>query len=224
MRSMMAASSSFGSSGFLDFVMQDHPATQQIYALIGRIATAWSEVELLWYLIFTVLMEETPREKVDVVYFQWDTNAKQRELIQAMADVAYPVGKDDRPHPMRRRLGQLHATTNDLAGLRNAAIHAILQVPISGAALHYGDDDFRILKGVNPRKPNKLAGRRVRDQLADTLSRIEKLAADLGEARDAIAPKLDVPPDMIAALRKLGFQVPPWIVERQADPAGPKRS
>jgi hypothetical protein len=205
--------------------MKDHPAVKEVYALIGRIATTWSEVELYWYLIFTTLLPNTERSVVDAIYFQWDTFAKQREMVLGAALAAYPLTKAGHKHPKYRRLGQLQAKTNDAAGNRNAAVHAMLNIPVSGAHLLYQEEDFIIRKSPNPRKPNKLAGKApLRKELLAIVAEVDDLRDELRSYLDEVSPKFEAPPDMIAALRRLGFQVPPWIVERPANRADPKAS
>jgi hypothetical protein len=206
------------------FVMQSNaPELRRIYELIGEIATSYSMVELLWYLIFTAIMQETPRTQVDAVFFQWDTSAKQRELIIAVADAAYPSDKDGRPHRLRRRLGKLYAATQEAAGDRNAAIHAVINAPRTIAQALLGQ--YSIAPGVNPRKPNKLAGKQdVEAELMRSLLRITQLILELEDFREAISPRTTIPQELAEELRKQGFQVPKGIVVTPSLPSDPKAS
>lgn len=195
------------------------PQLRRIYELIGEIAISWSEVELLWYLIFTTLMPQASRAQIDAIFFQWDTSAKQRELVLAVADATYPNDKRGRPHPMRRRIGQLNAATQVAAGDRNAAIHAVINPPQTMAAVLQGL--YTVQPGSNPRKRNKLAGKKLEEELTRSAASMNKLSADLRYFLDTISPKLEVRPEMIESLHRLGFQVPNWIAQTPNRPTDP---
>jgi hypothetical protein len=105
--------------------MKNLTPKQRAYLLIGDIATSWSEVEALWYLIFTLVMKDTPRKITDAIYFQTDYGPHQRALILAAAEAAYPPDrKTKRPHPTRKKIGQLNAATEKLVGKRNQSMPA----------------------------------------------------------------------------------------------------
>ena len=199
--------------------MASDPHLRRIYELIGEIATSWSEAELLWYLIFTTLIPQATRAQIDAIFFQWDTSAKQRELILAVADATYPNDKRGRPHLTRRRIGQLNAATQIAAGHRNAAIHAVINAPQTMAAALQGF--YTVQPGSNPRRRNKLAGKKLVDELTNSVAVISSLNADLRGFLDTTSPKVEAVPELIEALRKLGFQVPSWMVERPSPPTDP---
>ncbi len=97
---------------------------KEIYALIGAIALHWSEVEELWYLIFTGLMADTPREQTDAIFFLFETGKRQRDLIISVAKATFKPDKQNRPHKTMRQIGQLINKTETLSPKRNAAVHA----------------------------------------------------------------------------------------------------
>lgn len=197
-----------------------HPHLRRIYELKGEIASSWSEVEVLWFLIFTAIMEKTPREQATAVFFMFETSAKQRDLIKAVADATYPKDRAGRKHPTRKRIGQLIAATNDAAGNRNAAIHANITTAQSMASILKGE--YYATPGMNPGRPSKLAGKSLEDELSKTVSEIAELINNLHSLRDHIAPKLEVSPELIAGLRKLGLLGPSWIIETQTDQVDPQ--
>src|SRR5690606_20441360 len=85
--------------------------------LVGLTAIFWNRVELLWYLIYTGLLHESPRTKVDRVYQYFITGAAKREFTLHLAEVALP----DEQLEWAKRLAD---RTGELAGLRNAVVHA----------------------------------------------------------------------------------------------------
>src|SRR5215208_5152306 len=175
-----------------------HAKEAEAYQLIGQIATGWSAVETLWYLIFTGLVGETPRPKVDAIFFQFETGAAQRKMIMAVADATYPPDPHNRPHPLRRRLGQLHDQTLGAAGRRNAAVHAEL---VEAYADHTMQERvIRVAGGSNPQKRNRLAGVEVLPELQRTVQEIEQLTSSLEDFLDTIVPKREIPSGLAEAL------------------------
>lgn len=177
-----------------------------VYQLIGQIASSWSEVEGLWYLIFTGLMRETPRLQVDSIFFMFDSSASQRALIMGVADVTYPKTKRGTIHPLRRKLGQLNARSCDLAGLRNASIH--------GRVMEAYEDHTmakltpRIAPGDNAKRRNPLAGKELIAELQGISNDIASLVSDLANFLDTISPKIEITRELQNALDKLGSQDP----------------
>ncbi|WP_374397714.1 hypothetical protein [Sphingopyxis sp.] len=112
------------------------PVIRRIYELVGEATTAWNQVETLWYLIFTGLMDRTERAKVDAIFSMFQTGALQRQLIMTVAPIAlkFEVSELRRRNPehhvrrrMLREIGRLNAKTNDLAGHRNATVHTAFE-------------------------------------------------------------------------------------------------
>ena len=221
----MKRSSAPGSSSIsvLDFFAMSHQEEEQrILALVGDVATSWSQVELFWYLIFTTLMPETPRAQVDAIFFMFETAKRQRELVLKMADVVYPNDKNGHRHKLNKRLGQLNALTDEALADRNAAVHG--QFYLTPALGQLAPAYFRIAPGSNPYKKNKFAGKNVEASLRGSLSKINDLNRALGDHLDETTPKSEVVPELIEALQKQGFQVPKWMVPRKSPPDEPTKT
>lgn len=157
---------------------------REIYELVGELTTTWNQAEELWYLCFTGLMRETPREQVDTVYNFLQTGAQQRQLTLAVADAALPFDKvswkrDDKQRQaskLRKRIGKINADTNDLAGKRNAYVHAAFEIP-----------DYLInpvLVAIAPSRPTKLTGPDYAAGLRQILLKLQILICDLADLRD----------------------------------------
>lgn len=95
----------------------------RVHTIVGRITTEFSEIELLWYLIFTCLLGSTPRTAVDAIFNNLKTGAQQRQM---MLDVATAIldNKSDLYKSIKERVEQ----TKILAGRRNDAVHSIIQI------------------------------------------------------------------------------------------------
>jgi hypothetical protein len=183
------------------------PEISQVHQLIGQISTAWSEVEGLWYLIFTCLMPGARRDQIDAIFFLFETSRAQRALILTVSDVLYPPNKHTKtPHKIRKRIGELNAKTEELAGLRNAAIHGRLIEAYEDHTLQKLTP--RIAPGSNRKKRNRLAGRELTSALQEISAQIVELAKDLERFLDTIAPEVEIPKELQEALDKLGLQAP----------------
>lgn len=203
-------------SGFGFLVMVHQQEEQKLLALVGDIATSWSQVELYWYLIFTTLMPETPRAQVDAIFFMFDTGKRQRELVMKMADIVYPNDQNGHRHKLNKRLGQLNALTDEASGDRNAAVHG--QFYLTPSLGHLAPAYFRISPGSNPYKKNKFAGQNVETSLLGAIAKVNDLNRALKDHLEKTIPKSEVSPELIEALQKQGFQVPTWMVARKSPP------
>jgi hypothetical protein len=158
----------------------------RIYELVGESTTRWNQVEELWYLIFTALMHEADRAKVDVIYDVFHAGALQRQLIMAVAAVAlkFDVREARRRNPehrlrrcLLRRLGQLHARTNALAGRRNAVVHSAFEL---GGGL---GNPWQTV-AIGPHKRSKIADEDHLPYLIHLTEDATLLAYDLADLRD----------------------------------------
>jgi hypothetical protein len=171
------------------------------YQLIGQIASNWVEVEGLWYLIFTCLMRETPRQQADAKFFKLGTSALQRDLVMRVAEAVYPKTDGGVPHPMIEKLGQLNARSRDLAGFRNAAIH--------GRLLEAYEDHTmakltpRMAPGGNAKRSNRLAGKDLIAELQKVLNELCGLISELEAFLDTISPRLKIEQELQQAIDKL---------------------
>jgi hypothetical protein len=91
----------------------------RVHTLVGRIATEFNSIEMLWYLIFTGLLAETPRSAVDAIFNQHKSGAAQRQLILDVTAALLPETSD-----LRKSIERLCARTRELSGRRNAVIHS----------------------------------------------------------------------------------------------------
>jgi hypothetical protein len=129
-----------------------NPILREIYELVGEATTAWNQVEELWYLIFTVLMHDTQREKADAIYDQFNAGSQQRELTMRIAPIAlaHDPNSDDPEQVTRAKLLASLKTfperTRTLATRRNAVMHS--------AFLQLGGP-FQIV-AMSPHKASKL--------------------------------------------------------------------
>ena len=149
------------------------PQVQRILELIGLVTTSWNEVESLWYLIYTCLLHEAPRKKVDQIYKQFQPGSAQRQFVMALADVAFSSEPE-----FRKETGKLNAETNKIASLRNNVIHGLYWFdPLNGPA------GLRVAPmGSMRRKPNPLA--KVRKELERELTSIFERIDSLSKRPD----------------------------------------
>ena len=160
---------------------------------IGEIAVSWSKLELYWFQLFKCLVPSIPNDVVATIYFHNETNKGQRTLLMAVADAVYPKDKNGHYPKLRKRIGQLNATTNELSGFRNAAIHAEL-VPVM-RQIRRGDlltniHSFSVAPGANPKRKNRLSNANdLIEELRETARKIDDLIADLGCLLDDMTPK-----------------------------------
>jgi hypothetical protein len=141
---------------------------------------------------------------VDAAFFLLVTSGSQRKLIMAVAEAAYPPDEHQRPHPLKKRIGQLNARTDTLAADRNAAIHAELLVAYTDHTKK--ERTLAVAPGSNTKKRNSFAGTNVEQELQRTVREIAALISDLEGFLDTIAPKLELPPALAEALARLGSQ------------------
>ncbi|MCF8469330.1 MAG: hypothetical protein K9G30_00950 [Parvibaculum sp.] len=151
-----------------------------ILSLVGQATMNWNEIDQIWYLIFTCLMHETPRDKTDAIFSQFLTAKAQRELILTVA--AHALKK----HPRyKTRIGQLAAKTNDLSGIRNAIVHGAYRFdPLNGPPY------VRISpKTVASKKANRLAGKDLEREITAHIVDVQSFIADLDEFRMELIEK-----------------------------------
>jgi hypothetical protein len=96
---------------------------RKIYEMIGEISTIVSSIDSRWYLLFTSIMHQTPREVVDAIINVQKTGEGQRQTIMAAASTTFPAGSEE-----LKIIGQLKARTDAVTGRRNAAIHTVIDI------------------------------------------------------------------------------------------------
>jgi hypothetical protein len=177
------------------------PEIRVAYEMLGRIAAEWSEIELLWELVFTCILHEAPRAKIDIILRQFQIGAAQRQMIMAVADVAFAVRSYE-----RTEVGVLYAMTNDVRGWRNAAIHGWYVFDPLNSRI-----GLRVAPGTRS-QPNRLAKEQLDEALPGVLKRIRELSTRLNAFRmhlaqqwlppDKRVPDLSMPPEMQKALER----------------------
>jgi len=159
-----------------------NPKLRRIYEIVGEATTIWNEVEELWYLIFTCLMRETERAKVDAIYDMFTASALQRQLVMKVAPIALAfevpeLKRRNQEHHMRRRLlrrvGQLYSQTNEISGRRNAVVHTAFEEA----------GQFQI-GARSPHKPSKLRDEDHLKYLGELIQDTMLLVIELAELRD----------------------------------------
>jgi hypothetical protein len=153
------------------------------YEMLGRIASEWSETELLWELIFTCVLHEAPRGKIDVILREFQTGAAQRQMIMAVADVAFTARSYE-----REEIGTLYAMTNEVRGWRNAAIHGWYVFDPLNSRI-----GLKVAPGSRSR-PNRLTKEQLDEALPGVLKRIRELVERLNAFRIHLAQRW-LPPD-----------------------------
>jgi hypothetical protein len=139
---------------------------RRIHELVGQLATEVSDIDLGWYLLFTCIMHQTPREITDAIINVHKTGEGQRQTIMATAKAVFPDGSDE-----LKFIGQFKARTDELIGRRNAAIHSIIAI-----------GNFIIppqIIAAGTSKPSKLAGKDIERELESCLIEAEFLAHTL---------------------------------------------
>lgn len=171
---------------FLELAMTDfrqrvfaQPQVKQICELLGILCVSWNDIELSWYLIYTCLAHEAPREKLDAVFQQFQTGASQRKMIADLADKTF-----DAKSPFRTRIGQLIAVSHDLSGERNAFVHGEYTIRTieerAGISLSIAPG------GNHKKKPNKMAGKDIEREMKECIERMNQHADQLSEFRDIL--------------------------------------
>lgn len=162
----------------------------RLHTLIGRIATDFSSVEGLWYLIFTCLLPGAHRPAVDAIFNRVRGGRQQRELVLSVAESALAT--------QPRLLESVRANvinTNKAADRRNAAIHSIIHVS------HYTIPPRIAAMGISKR--SKLADKDITAEIADLYRTIVVLEIDVERLRlDAIEGASAVPPAHMPSLRQ----------------------
>jgi hypothetical protein len=150
----------------------------RIYALIGEIATEFNNVEMLWYLIFTGLIHQTPRTAADAIFNQHKTGGGQRELIRAVATAVLPKNPDGTDGVLFERLVKLRGKTNEIAGRRNPVMHSMIYVA-----------DFIVpprISAAGTSKRSALADKEIESELTTLLADIEYHGLEVEDLRICI--------------------------------------
>jgi hypothetical protein len=178
----------------------------RLYLLIGRIATEFSQIETIWYLVFTGLIHPTPRRAADAIFHQMRTGHQQRKMIVAIAEATLPEGSQ-----LFLLIKELAAKTGAIAERRNATMHSGLYIFEAAIPPHIA------AMGISKRSP--LADKNIANELTDLYRAATHLQLDMQELRfqvlRSVDPKSNLPANLaIIAAERLS------LVERlDNDPA-----
>lgn len=138
--------------------------------LVGRIATEFSEIETLWYLIFTCLLNTATRQVADAIFNQFKTGAQQRQMI---IDVAAAALAPDLP--LLISIKTLCEQTKTLAGRRNAAVHSIIDIVDAAIPPYIG--------AGGSSKPSKIKPGQVETEVVEIYKTVKLHLLDMHELR-----------------------------------------
>lgn len=155
------------------------PRINHILSLVGGLTMKWNEAELVWFLIYTGLVYQLPRDVAEAIFKRHATGNGQRELILSVARVAL------KGHPeILQFLDSARKETNNLAIERNDIIH--------GDYMHAAEDfrtppellEVRIAPGgSHTRRKNVFAGEVLDSAIPPLIDDIQKLINQLDHAR-----------------------------------------
>ena len=149
----------------------DKHHVDRLYLLVGRIATDFSSIEQLWYLIFTCVLNTTPRDIADVIFSQFKTGRQQRQLILELINCFFL----DPKHPLKLEIQDLAEQTKLAANRRNDAVHSIIQF------LGFVVPPRVIAQGIFKR--NKLSDKQIEPELCDLYRTVARLEMKIQELR-----------------------------------------
>ena len=168
---------------------------RRIYELVGQLSTEVTDIELGWYLLFTCLVPQTPREVVDAIINVHKTGEGQRQTIMAVARSVFPDGSDE-----LKFIGLLKERTDVLVGRRNAAIHCIIDIG------HYVVPPRIVVAGVAKR--SKLADLDVEEELQSCLRAAGPITAAITSFMDGLDSQGKASPALIRPRLKAGWKNP----------------
>jgi len=140
----------------------------QIHTIVGRIATEFSEIEMLWYLIFTCLLGNTPREARDAIFNNLKSGAQQRQLILDIAAAVLDNNSD-----FYKSIKKLVEQTKILAGRRNDAVHSIIDIFPAAIPPHI------MAGGIS--KPSRLNAKQIGPEIAHIYHAMVHLLSEKSE-------------------------------------------
>lgn len=142
----------------------------RVHMLVGRIATEFSEIETLWYLIFTCLLNTTARPVVDAIFNQFKTGAQQRQMIIDVAAASLAPSL-----PLLISIKALCEQTKTLAGRRNAAVHSIIDIVDVAIPPYIG--------AGGSSKPSKITPGQVETEVVEIYKTMMRHSLDMHELR-----------------------------------------
>jgi hypothetical protein len=146
-------------------------------ALIGHLNTEWNDIEHTWYVMYSLLMHQTPKNVRDAIFKLSNTGSAQRKLVMTVANQML----DGSPElvALRKELGKACDSTDTVSKSRNAVVHG--QYRLTNGSL-------MIIVGDEMGKPNKLANKPLKPELERVQREMEILRVN---AIDGIWGKLN---------------------------------
>jgi hypothetical protein len=168
---------------------------RKIYELVGELSTHVANIDLGWYLLFTCLMPQSPRQLVDAIINVHRTGEGQRQTVMAVVATLYPDDSE-----IRAWLSKLKAQTDNVVSRRNAAVHSVIDIA------HFIIPPRIVAAGTS--KPSKLRDKDIELELADCI----KTAKHLAQAIQVFIDSLDTTGQPSPALKcpklKVGSTLP----------------
>lgn len=155
-----------------------NPQLRQTLQRVGQITVCWNDIEQNWYLIYTILVHELPRNKADVMYRQFRTSAAQREFIQHIAGVAFDAETD-----LLKAIGKLKTRTDEIAGMRRDVAHADFGYEVDDMEHPMQSVDLRVAPGSRSLKPNRYAGKKLSNELVSVINAMRVHERELEDFR-----------------------------------------
>lgn len=167
---------------------------RRVHELIGQLTSKVSEIDTLWYLIFTCLMHQTPRAIADAIVNVHRTGEGQRQPILAVAAVVFPRGS-----AAIKFLGQLKQRTDEIASRRAAAVHSVISIQgVPGQRVH--------ARGIT--KPSKLAGKDIEADLVACIADSDTVIDAAGSFLSALSSFEQPSPALKSPQLKDGWKNP----------------
>jgi hypothetical protein len=162
----------------------------RLYLLIGRIATDFSSIETIWYLIFTALIHQTPRPAADAIFHQIKTGYQQRQMIVAVANATLPKDSE-----ALLSIRELAIRTRTVAERRNAVLHSAIYIMEAAIPPHIA------AMGISKRSP--LADKDIAQEIADLYRTVAHLELDMHALRFRMIKSIDPKSDLEANLARV---------------------
>jgi hypothetical protein len=153
---------------------------EKILSLVGRMCLEWNEVEVGWFLIYTILVHHLPRSVAEAIFKRNTTGYGQRDLIIAIADVALA---DSKYASILRYLNAAKNETNNLALERNDIVHGDYHYVVD---LDLQPDEATVVQlgpgNDKARRANIFAGKDLETNLPPLIADIARLRRQIKEA------------------------------------------
>ena len=168
---------------------------RRIHEMVGKLSTEVSFIDTCWYLLFTAIVHQTPREIVDAIINVHKTGEGQRQTIMAAAGAAFPAGSEE-----IKFIGLAKSRTDSLVGRRNAAIHTVIVI-----------GDFiippRIVAGGASNR-SKLADKDIERELESCIKEAEVVANAIREFTLSLESAGKSSPALVSPRLKAGWKNP----------------